>query len=171
MRAAFALPAALALPIALAFLAGCAARGDFPSLAPRPVERELMTERAGPPAPEAPTDPAIGPRVAELLRQARAGEAAFEAALAGARGAAAGAGAAGSDSWIAAQAAVSRVEATRAEVVTALAELDRLVVERARQPTSAADMATMSAALTDVQAIANRQDEQIEALRASLSPA
>jgi hypothetical protein len=170
MRAAFALPAALAMPVALACLAGCSPRGDFPSLAPRPVERELMTEPAAAPAPEVPTDPALGARVAELLRQARAGEAGFEAALGGARGAAAGAGAAGSDSWIAAQAAVSRVEAARAEVVTALAELDRLVIERASQPTSAADLAMMSAALSDVQAIANRQDEQIEALRASLSP-
>jgi hypothetical protein len=170
MRAAFALPAALALP-ALGFIAGCAAPGDFPSLAPRPVERELTAERPAAAAPEVPADPALGGRVAELVRQAHAGEAAFETALAGARGAAAGAGAAGSDSWIAAQAAVSRVEAARAEVVTALAELDRLVVERARQPTSTADLTMMSSALADVQAIAERQDEQLQALRASLSPA
>jgi hypothetical protein len=170
MRAAFELPAALALP-AVAFISGCAAGGDFPSLAPRAVERELTAERPAAAAPEVPADPALGARVAELVRQARAGEAAFETALGGARGAAAGAGAAGSDSWIAAQAAVSRVEAARAEVVTALAELDRLAVERARQATNASDLAMMSSALADVQAIAERQDEQLQALRASLSPA
>ena len=170
MRPDFSLPAAFALP-ALAFLSGCAARGDFPSLAPRPIESELMAERPAAPTREAPADPALRARVAELVRLARAGQAAFDTALAKARDAAAGAGAAGSDGWIAAHAAVSRVEAARAEVVTALAELDGLIVERARQPTSAGDLAMVNAALADVQAIVDRQGKELEAVRSSLSPA
>jgi hypothetical protein len=159
------------LAAGFALLTGCAARGDFPSLAPRPIERELAVEQPAPKAPEPAADPALAARIAELLGQARAGSAAFETALAAARGAAAGAGAAGSDGWIAAQAAVSRVEAARTEVVTALAELDRIGIERARQPTSAADRAMVTAALNDVQAIADRQHEQLDKLRALLSPA
>jgi hypothetical protein len=168
MRAAFGLIPALAT--ALFWLAGCAAGGGFPSLAPRPIERELAVERPTTPAPETATDPALGARVAALVRQARAGDSAFEAALAGARSAAAGAGSEGSDGWIAAQAAVSRVEAARAEVVTALAELDRIGLDRARQPTNAGDWAMVNSALADVQAIADRQHEQLEQLRASLGP-
>lgn len=169
MRAASARVPALA--VTLFFLASCAAGGDFPSLAPRPIERELAVERPVAPAPDIAADPALGARVAELVRQARAGDSAFGTALAGARSAAAGAGVVGSDGWIAAQAAISRVEAARAEVVTALAELDRIGLERARQPTNAGDWAMVNSALSDVQAIADRQHEQLEQLRASLSPA
>jgi hypothetical protein len=169
MRVAVALPAASILLAVSA--AGCAPRGDFPSLAPRPVERQLAEEQPAVPAPEPPADPALAARVSELVGRARAGDAAFTTALAAARSATSRAGAAGSDSWIAAQSAISRVEAVRADLVTALAELDRLGIERASQPTSGADREMVRAAQAEVQATADRQHEQLEALRASLSPA
>ncbi|HEY0447155.1 MAG TPA: hypothetical protein VGD19_11950 [Allosphingosinicella sp.] len=162
--------ASSALPF-LALLGGCAsAGGDFPSLAPRAVERELAAERPARAAPVVPDDPALAARLAELIGQARQGDAAFEAALESARPAAAGAGAAGSEGWIAAQMQISRVEAARVATVNALAELDRLGIARAGQPTSAADRAAVNAAVADVQAMTDRQHERLESLRASLSP-
>lgn len=165
MRARFAL-----LPL-LAFLGGCAGdRGEFPSLAPRPVERLLTEEPVAAPAPAIADDPAVARRVAELLGRAREGDAAFEAAIGGARRAVAGAGAAGADGWVAAQVEITRAGAARAPTVIALAELDALAIARARQPTSAADTALVTAAVAEVQAMARRQHEQLESLRVALSP-
>lgn len=152
-------------------LAGCAAQGSFPSLAPRPVERALAEERPEPPAAEIPSDPALAARLAELTAKARQGDSAFSPLLEAARAAAASAGAAGSDGWVDAQQRVTRAEAARAPTVTALAELDQLGIARARMPTSASDLAAVRAAVAEIQAMADRQHNQLEAVRATLSPA
>ncbi|HEV2747767.1 MAG TPA: hypothetical protein VGW34_10780, partial [Allosphingosinicella sp.] len=99
--------------IAAAWLAGCAAEGPFPSLAPRAVEQEPAAEPPAPAAALTPSDPATAARIAELARAARDGHGRFEAALAAARPATARAGATGSESWIEAQLAVSRAQAAR----------------------------------------------------------
>ena len=54
-------------------LAGCAAEGDFPSLAPRPAERDRSTEEPARPPVDVADDAALRGRVAELLEQAAAG--------------------------------------------------------------------------------------------------
>ena len=155
---------------------GCAEQGAFPSLMPRPIELEAAEEEAGtdtpPAAAPAPPDPALVARLAELVALARQGEAAFRAAADGAAAQVARAGAAGSESWIQAQMAVSRLEEVRAPTVVALADLDALALARHRaaelQP---AGHAALAAALEEVSAIASAQRAEISRLSALLPPA
>src|SRR5438105_2374541 len=116
---------------AAALLAGCTTKGPFPSLAPRPDERLTIDEpvRA---APQIADDSALRVRINTLVAEARAGNAAFERDYDDAARTAARAGAAGSDSWMAAQQALSRVEAARGRTSDATAELHQLAVARAR---------------------------------------
>src|SRR3954464_11995345 len=78
-----------ALPGVAALVAGCVSQGPFPSLAPRPAERQDWAQapaggrdcsgervRA---APAVADDPALRRRVDALLEQASAGERSFEA--------------------------------------------------------------------------------------------
>ena len=116
--------------LALSTLAGCAGTTQgYPSLAPRPIEREVMRADAVPPAPppavEAPPLPPSAD-IAAIVARAEAADAAFRAALAEARARIeAGRGATeGSETWIVAQQAYSGLEATTAPLADALAELD-----------------------------------------------
>lgn len=149
-------------------LAGCAAQGSFPSLAPRAVER-IGDEEPVVRSPNIPANPELAARVAELLAVARRGGAAYEAALPGTARAVSAAGAAGSESWIEAQQALSRLEAARGPTAEALVQLDRLRSERARQPTSEADFAALLGAIETVESMAQEQKARIERLQASLS--
>jgi hypothetical protein len=163
--------AAVTMLIALLALpAGCADEGPYPSLAPRPAERDLADADALPPAPPLPDDPRVAEQVRALVGEARRGQAEFEAALPTASAAAARAGASGSDSWVEAQQALSRVEAARTTTVRALAELDRLTfAEAEKRALSAADLDRLTAATAAVQSIADRQHETLARLQASLS--
>ena len=161
-------PALLAL---LLLAGGCAQRGSFPSLAPRAAEMADAGAPAAAPAPEAPDDPALARRLAELLGRAREGQTAFAAAMGRASPAVARGGGAGSESWVVAQQAISRIEEARAPTVEALADLD--AVPRAREesgtPTSSNDRAAIAAAVEEVRAIAARQQQDIAGLSGSLS--
>ena len=150
-------------------LAGCAAKGSFPSLAPRAAEKLSMDEPVRE-APVAAPDNRLPARAAEWLAQARQGQAAFEAALPAARARAAAAGAATSESWIEAQMALSRLEAARAPTVTALAQLDALIAAQAGLPTNPDDLAAMQDVMETVAELARAQQEAIDRLRTSLSP-
>jgi len=154
---------------ASAGVAGCAAPGPYPSLAPRPIEKALGDPSVPPVVPPLPNDPAVAARVAAFVEQARAGERAFRAALPAAEQAARRAGAVGSDSWIAAQEAVSRAEAAEAQTARALADLDQYGAERANaKALSAADLARLQAATAEVQRLANAQHAEIVRLEAAL---
>jgi hypothetical protein len=161
------LSAALA---AASLLAGCAPSGDFPSLAMRPVERDPAAEPERPAPPQAPADPQLTGRIGELLAQVRQGETAFRAALPDAQRAARAAGGAGSESWIAAQQEISRLEAARAPTVTALAELDRLGIERGNMPTAGTDLQALLSANEEAGALAAAQRAEIDRLSGALSP-
>ena len=161
MKRLFLAVAALGAPL----MAGCAVEGPFPSLAQREVERERPTEPRYVPA-DVPADPALQARVAELLALARTGQRDFEAAFGPAEAAARSAGAANSDSWIAAQEQLSRVEAARAETTRALADLDQLALQRSNMPTSAEDYAAINSAIQDVQRLAQAQQLRLDRLRA-----
>jgi len=160
----------LALLLApLASVAGCAPPGPYPSLAPRPIEQALAATDVEQPARPLADDPALPGRIAALTGQARHGGTAFEAALAAARAAVGKAGAAGSDGWIQAQQALSRAEAARETTLRALADLDALAPAQANaRPLSAADLARLEAAVAEVQALADRQRDQLARLEASL---
>ncbi|MFN3726791.1 MAG: hypothetical protein ACK4SZ_10860 [Allosphingosinicella sp.] len=148
-------------------VAGCASGGDFPSLAPRPVEQLSMEEPIRVDPPVAP-DPAFRSQVADLLARARAGDAAFERAYARAAPLARASGSAGSDSWVQAQEAISRAEVARTETTVALADLDRLAIKRADVPTNESDHSALMEAREFAQALANDQHRRLESLRSSL---
>ncbi|HWH22402.1 MAG TPA: hypothetical protein VNT25_03800 [Allosphingosinicella sp.] len=150
-------------------LASCASRGSFPSLAPRPAEGLSNEEPVRTPVAVAP-DRGLAGTIARLIGQAREGQRAFERALPRAREAASRAGAAGSDSWVEAQQALSRLEAARKDTIAALAELDRLTVERAAVPTNAAQFEALQATAEAVASLARDQQEEVDRLRRLLRP-
>jgi hypothetical protein len=156
------------LPLLLA--AACAAPGPYPSLAPRPAEKAYADdadERKPTPQPD---DPALAREIDRLVAEARAGAAEFEAALPAAQAIAHAAGAAGSDSWIEAQQALSRLEAARARTTAALADLDALAVERSSAGTLGdSDGQRLRSATEQLQALADAQAERLRRVGESLS--
>lgn len=146
-------------------LAGCTSSGPFPSLALRPGEGNIMLAEPMHPAPILPDDPALRQRVASLLAQANAGGQAFGAAYPGTVAAVSRAGAPGSDSWVSAQVALSRLETSRGDTSAALAALAQLSTDRSEEPTSAADFAAIEAAIANVGGIVQGQEAQLEQLR------
>jgi hypothetical protein len=147
-----------------ALLGGCVTEGPFPSLAPRPDER-LAIEEPVRVAPTVPDDPALRARIAALLEQSRQGDQAFRNDRDAAVRAAARSGPRGSDGWIEAQMALSRLEAARGRTSDAAAELDRLRLERANQVTGEADLQAIEAAIGQVEAMLAEQQAVIESLR------
>jgi hypothetical protein len=153
-------------------LAGCAADGSFPSLAQRPAEKAYAEERDAPDpvVPQPPDDPGAVTRARALVADAEAGRGAFDAAYDAAAPLVGRAGASGSDSWIAAQQAVSRAVAAQAQTTKALADLDQLTASRASgAPISDADAARLREAAARAQAIADAQADRLHRLEAALS--
>ena len=155
--------APLACPaLLLVLVAGCAAPGPYPSLAPRPAEALYASgdpERVPVPAPDR---PAIAPRIAELVAAARAGDAAFSEAAAAARPLVARAGGPGSDGWVAAQQAVSRAQTGRSATISALADLDSFAnAQAAEGPLSAPDSERLESAAASLQSLADHQQRQL----------
>ncbi len=159
----------LAILVPLLLAAGCAAPGPYPSLAPRPAEKayaEDAEERK--PAPQ-PDDPALAGEIDRLLAAGRAGAAEFDSALPAAQRAASAAGGAGSDSWIEAQQALSRLESARARTTAAVADLDRLAVERTSAGTlGSGDSERLRSATAELQALADSQADRLRKLGESL---
>ncbi|MBH0111750.1 hypothetical protein I5E68_02140 [Novosphingobium sp. YJ-S2-02] len=133
--------ATLALPLALA---ACSSAGQFPSLAMRdfertgqfePVRGEDEATSGGEDATGSPLDNTafadgeLDARLEALLASARKANARFEADRPSAERAVARAGSVSSDSWAAAQIAVSDLETSRSTAMTALADLDRLYAD------------------------------------------
>jgi hypothetical protein len=158
-----------AAALAVAALAGgCTPKGEFPSLAVRPIEAEDPLEEPVRTPPVVASEPALSGRAAELLALARRGESAFDEAYGPAAAAARRAGPPGSESWVVAQQALSRAEAARAPTLEALAELDRLASERAARPTNEGDFAAIRAALAETESLVRGQQQRSDALRASV---
>lgn len=161
-----------ALPLtALILLSACAAPGEFPSLNPRPIEAQaagLLSEPAPKAALLGPSDPALVARIEAAQRAAIDSDAAFLPALERARLLVGAAGAAESESWIAAQMAISVAESHRAPVQTALRDLDAaLSALRLVAPTE--DIARVEHAIRETEALDARQSAQVQALVAALS--
>jgi hypothetical protein len=153
----------------LAGLAGCAPSGSFPSLAPRPIERALAPPDVEPPKVAVADDPQLPARLQAFVAAGRSGQADFDAELASARRAVARSGGRGSDSWVEAQQAVSRLEVARATVANALSELNAYAVERANAaPLSQGDRDRIRQANAALQAIADAQQGELAALEGRL---
>lgn len=114
-------------------MAGCAASGDYPSLAQRPAERETGTftpdTAEAAPLPPPPISADVAARLASLQRDAEAAHAEFNRAAPAAERAAGGAGAVGSDGWAAAQVALADLDSLRSRAAVALAEIDLLWID------------------------------------------
>lgn len=161
---------ALALLLLLA-LGGCAAADTgAPSLARRAAE-------AIDPRVPVPGQPVQATPAAELVRQleslvaqAVAGDRAFRDASATAGRLAQAAGASGSESWIAAQQALSVAVAARAPVTRALGDIDALGAGRIQQfgGIGAADLEAIGAAADRVQQIDKSQAAATERIQAQL---
>ena len=163
---------ALAAVLLCNLLAGCTAPGTFPSLAPRP--EELGQTVPAPPRPgPAPADPALGGQLARLLSDAREGDAKFKAAVPATERALRSAGKAGSDSWVEAQQLLSRLESDRTQTTVAAADLNTLMRSKMEAPAPAAqaDIDAINAALEQVRALAEAQDQVLERLGAALPKA
>ena len=157
---------------AMLLLAACAPaqQGGGPSLAPRPVEGRfdvappaVIVESPGP----LPTD--LAGRLARWEADAAQAQQAFAAerdetaALV-----AAGAGAAvGSERWVVAQQAISRLQSTRAPLTLALADIDRLYIDRsiAEDVDGLPDIYTLRDRLADME---SAQRALVDALQAQL---
>ena len=148
---------------AAALAAGCVSEGPFPSLAPRPDER-LSIEEPVREAPRVADDSALRVQINRLVGEARSGNGHFERDYDAAARASARAGAEGSDSWLAAQQAISRVEISRGRATDAAAELHQLALERADRPTSEADQAALQAAIAEVDDLVAAQQARMNRL-------
>ena len=164
--------AAIAAVLLCNLLTGCAAPGTFPSLAPRP--EELGQAPPAPPRPmPPPADPALGGQLTRLIGDAREGDAKFKAAIPGTEHAIRSAGKAGSDSWVEAQQALSRLETDRTQTTAAAADLNTLLrsTMEATTPSAQADIDAINAALDQVRALSEAQDQVLERLGDALPKA
>ncbi|HEX6740366.1 MAG TPA: hypothetical protein VF079_01040 [Sphingomicrobium sp.] len=151
-------------------LAGCASGNAPPSLLPRAAEG---IDPRGPvvrPMNDRPVDPALAGQLAALVVQARSGDAAFQPAAAEAERLAAAAGEAQSESWVAAQQALSAAIAAREPTARALGDIDALGATKLQAQAGLApnDLAAIRDAGAEVGAIDQRQAGTIAAIKGRL---
>jgi len=117
-----------------------------------------------------PADASLTARLAELVAAAHSGDGAFEAAAAEARRLAATAGAQQSESWIAAEEALTRAIAARDATARALGDIDSLGGDRLQANDGMApnDLAAIQRASAEVGAIDERQSRTVKAIQATL---
>ena len=157
-----------AWPVLLIALPACetATMRSEPSLAPRAAESIDPRLPVKVEADTRPADAGLVARIATLLSEARASANAFAAAEPETRAAAAGAGSPQSESWIAAQLALSELERTRAPFTRAFAEIDELRSISARNGRAApADVAALEAAAAELRGLGERQTESLDSIR------
>jgi hypothetical protein len=155
----------------LALLAACApSGGPVPSLLPRAAEAIDPRVPVEGPVNSRPVTEALASRLAELVAQAREGDAAFRPLAERAEQAAAAAGPPQSESWIAAQQALSAAAAAREPTTRALGDIDALGGDRLQSQggLSPADLAAIREAGAEVGAIDKRQAERIDAIQRRL---
>jgi hypothetical protein len=164
-------PFRLAPLVLFVFASGCTAPGTFPSLNPRPIEAkaaDLLNEPAPKPIVLAPSDPVVARQIDAAMKMAQDSIAPFDAAAARAEKAVSAAGAAESESWVAAQMAVSDAEQARAGAKSALADLDSLL-QRQISTGPSADLAPLQQAIRDVVALDARQTDRMATLLGGLN--
>lgn len=164
--------ARLSLPVTAIVLAGCTAGGPYPSLQPRSAE--AIDPRIQPVRPinDRPVTPALAAELAMLVDQARAGEAAFGPAAAEAERLSASAGAPQSESWVAAQEALSAAIAARKPTAMAQADIDALGAAALQTHGGIApnDFKAINNAATEVLEVARGQTDRISAIQKRLGP-
>jgi hypothetical protein len=157
--------------LASGLLSACASPGGpYPSLAHRAgedIDPRVAVER---PLNQRPVRAALASRLAELVAEAHAGDAAFEPAASAAELLAAAAGPPQSEGWVAAQQALSSAAAARGPTGTALGDIDALGANMLQTQGGIApnDLAAIKSAGAEVGAIDHRQTDRIKAIQARL---
>ena len=160
-----------ALLLTMLTLGGCAAAGGpFPSLQPRAGEDVDPRVPVIRPMNDRPVTPALASRLAELVSEARSGDAAFAPLAAEAERLAAAAGAPQSESWVAAQQALSAAVEARGPTARAVGDIDALGANllQTQQGLAPADLAAIQSAGAEAGAIDQRQADRIKAVQARL---
>jgi hypothetical protein len=160
---------ALLLPLVLT--AACSAPGGpYPSLQPRAAEAidpRLPVER---PVNDKPVSSELAARLAALVAQARAGSGAFDQAAGQAERLSAAAGARQTESWIAAQQALSAAIAAREPITRAAGDIDAMAATALQTKGGIApnDFAAIRQAADEVGAIDARQAARVAAVQRRL---
>lgn len=159
------------LPVLLLTLAGCSSSGGpYPSLQPRSAE--AIDPRLQPVRPfnDRPAAQSLVEKLASLVKQARGGETAFEPVVASAERLAAAAGAPQSESWIAAQQALSAAATARAPTALAQTDIDALAATALQTQGGIApnDLKAIESAAAEVSTVARGQTDRIDAIKRRL---
>ena len=152
-------------------LSACAAPGGpYPSLQPRAAEAIDPRIPVVRPMNDRPVTPGLMARLSALVDQARSGNAAFDGAVLDAERLAATAGAPQSESWIAAQEALTAAVAARRATAQALGDIDEIAATSLQNQRGIApnDLAAIQGAASEVAALDNRQAERINAIQQRL---
>ena len=159
------------LLLSMLLLGACStAGGRYPSLQPRAAEAidpRVPVER---PINDRPVAPSVASRLAELVSEAHAGEAAFDPVAAHAERLASAAGVPQSESWIAAQVALSAAIAARKPTATALGDIDALGATALKTQGGIApnELGAIQRAAAEVASIDQRQADRISAIQRQL---
>ena len=159
--------------LALWLIGACSAPnvGPEPSLAPRPAE--AIDPRLPIPgdAPAGPVDAALAAKLVELIGEARAGVPQFDARQADADRLAAAAGPMASESWVAAQQALSLLIEQFGVTTRVAANIDGLASARleGQRWIRPADQQGIASAAAEVAAISDAQSGAIDRLRNQLA--
>lgn len=145
--------------------------GSQPSLAPRAAE--AIDPRLPIPSEVQPTavDPSLASQLAGLVGEAQSGVADFDAKQATAERLAAGAGPMASESWVAAEQALSLLVEQHGVTTRAAANIDELGSSRiqGQRWIRPADQQAIASAAAEVAAIGNRQAQAIDRLTTQLA--
>jgi hypothetical protein len=159
------------LILSLLAVSACSAPGGpYPSLQPRAAEAIDPRVPVTRPINDRPVGAALAARLAVLVEQARGGDAAFEGAVAQAERLAAAAGAPQSESWIAAQEALTAAIAARRPTATALSDIDEIGARALQTQGGLApnDLAAINNAAAEVAALDQRQAGRLAAIQRRL---
>jgi hypothetical protein len=159
--------------VAASLVAACSApqAGSGPSLAPRAAE--AIDPRLPVPNDVQPSavDPALASQLAQLVGEARSGVATFDARQSNAERLASAAGPMASESWIAAEQALSLLVEQHGVTARAAASIDELSSNRlqGRRWITPADQQAVAAAAAAVAAIGDSQVTAIDRLKDQLA--
>ncbi|HET9334865.1 MAG TPA: hypothetical protein VFO12_00500 [Sphingomicrobium sp.] len=161
------------LIIAIALTASCSTPGPGPepSLAPRAAEATDPRLPIPDVPPPGSVEPALASRLGELVASVRAAAPGFEASEAEASRLALAAGPMASESWIAAEQALSRLVAEYGATTRAAAEIDELAADRIdrRRWINPAEQEAIASAAAEVASISDRQAAAIDRLKNQLA--
>jgi hypothetical protein len=154
----------------LALTACSAPGGPYPSLQPRGAEAIDPRVPVVRPINDRPVTAGLAARLAALVDQAQSGDEAFDGAASVAERLAGGAGPPRSESWIAAQEALTAAIAARRPTATAMGDIDEIGATTLQNRAGIApnDFAAIKSAAAKVGAIDSRQADRVASIQKRL---